>query len=318
MPVSITATPMPAPVLRYQSLEAPVDWSNEVASVDGVALLSVVSLIAALSETARTNGLCASRRAAAAARRADRPLMMCRSTPGCPPSERTSARPWAASTPRLSWMITSTRRRGLSAATRASAPDRPLVAAGPSPVPDATAGTPEGAAPARGATLGLRTTSQATAAENSASATATSPISDRARDPRLDEMQGPAAPRVAATSTNGEISHELSRRRNFGPRSARPRRPAERRVLGADEHDHRIDHLGGPHGESRMRLHPRATPTRSRPPSASPVTPLRPRPRGRCTRASSHRIRARLRGQEPLERDIAYILQPSRRTITLA
>ena len=43
MPVSITATPTPAPVLRFQSFEAPVVRSNDVASPHGVGLVKVVS-----------------------------------------------------------------------------------------------------------------------------------------------------------------------------------------------------------------------------------------------------------------------------------
>ena len=149
---------------------APVDWSNEVASVDGVGLFSVVFLIAALSETARTNGTlprAAGRRRQL--RRADRPLMMCRSTPGLS-SERAHQR---ASLGRVHAPPELDDHLDPPPGLRPREPRSDRRRRRAAPGTDAGAGTPSASLQRPG----LRTNSQATAAENSASAAASSPIS---------------------------------------------------------------------------------------------------------------------------------------------
>src|SRR4051794_33068502 len=110
MPVSITATPTPSPVVLGRTPSAPTVWLKELPSfVTSRALAAAVVATRRLIVSARTLRLRPRRRASAARRRADAALMIGSDTPGRPRYARIVARAVASLTPFLNWTMASTR-----------------------------------------------------------------------------------------------------------------------------------------------------------------------------------------------------------------
>src|SRR3954469_17198638 len=122
IPVSRTATVTPAPVAgdlgSVQALSARVASGNARARGRVARFIFIARGAAAdgrtgaLTVTARTPGLAASRRTARGAIRTPRPRITWRSRTTTPPAARTVARCWAARTPASNWTMETELRAG--------------------------------------------------------------------------------------------------------------------------------------------------------------------------------------------------------------